>query len=180
MVSSSICGSWAAHSGWMLATAPSSANLGMSSGWTTCRWARWCRPSSGRCRAGRLDGVERFADGTVAERVEVHLEAGGVELGHVLAQGVRVDEAEAAVGRRAAAGVEVGIEHPGGEVLGDAVLHDLHRRRPETAVVAARAPLDELVDLLGAPLAVPPQGCDHSGSERTRLAALTARVVAAL
>ncbi len=43
MVSSSICGSWAAHSGWMLATAPSRAKRVRSSGWTTWRWARWCR-----------------------------------------------------------------------------------------------------------------------------------------
>ena len=36
--------------------------------------------------ARRLEGVERLADGPVAERVEVDLEAGGVELGHVVAQ----------------------------------------------------------------------------------------------
>ena len=81
MVSSSICGSWAAHSGWMFAVAPSSAKRGTSSGWTTWRWARWWRlsrrPVGG---AGGLDRVERLADGPVAERVEVHLEAGRVEL----------------------------------------------------------------------------------------------------
>src|SRR5215813_5249848 len=40
MVSSSICGSWVAQSGWMLAVADTRAKRGTSSGWITCRWAR--------------------------------------------------------------------------------------------------------------------------------------------
>ena len=76
MVSSSICGSCAAHSGWMFAVAPSRANRGTSSGCTTCRWARWWRSAGAVGGAGGFDGVERLADGAVAERVEVHLEAG--------------------------------------------------------------------------------------------------------
>ena len=40
IVSSSICGSCAAHSGWMFAAAPSPAKRPMSSGCTTCTWAR--------------------------------------------------------------------------------------------------------------------------------------------
>ena len=47
MVRSSICGSCAAHSGWIVAAAPSSANRARSAGSTTCRWATWCRPPSG-------------------------------------------------------------------------------------------------------------------------------------
>src|SRR5215471_9166338 len=40
MVSSSICGSWVAQSGWMLAVADTRAKRGTSSGWITWRWAR--------------------------------------------------------------------------------------------------------------------------------------------
>ena len=80
MVSSSICGSWAAHSGWMLAVAPSSRNRGTSSGCTTCRWARCGRVSREPVgRPGGGDRVQGLAHRPVAERVEVHLEPRGVE-----------------------------------------------------------------------------------------------------
>ena len=44
-------------------------------------------PAVGRAvgRAGRVERVERLAHRAVAERVEVHLESGGVEGGHVAA-----------------------------------------------------------------------------------------------
>ena len=54
-------------------------------------------------RAGRLDRVERVADGPVADRVEVRLEADRVEPGHRLGEQLGVDEVDArlfAVGRR--------------------------------------------------------------------------------
>ena len=87
MVSSSICGSCAAHSGWMLAVAPSAR---------TAARRRGGRPAGGPggagcrarplARAGRLDGVQRLAHRPVAERVEVHLEAERVQRGDVAAQ----------------------------------------------------------------------------------------------
>ena len=134
MVSSSICGSCAAHSAWMLAVAPTCAKRGTSSGCTTCRWARWCRPSVGPFASrAACQRVERVAHGAVAEGVEVHLEARGVEARDVLLQAHRVDEVEAVVLGLAAAAVLVRLEHRGGEVLGDAVEHDLHAGRAEPA-----------------------------------------------
>ena len=98
MVSSSICGSWAAHRGWMLATAPSSREPRDVVGVHDLEVGEVVA-AVGRAVGGarRLDGVERLADGPVAEGVEVDLEAGRVELGHVIAQGDRVDEAQARV-----------------------------------------------------------------------------------
>ena len=100
MVSSSICGSCAAHSGWMLATAPSSREPRDVVGVHDLQVGEVVA-AVGRAVGGarRLDGVERLADGAVAERVEVHLEAGGVELGDVVAQRDRVDEGEPGVVR---------------------------------------------------------------------------------
>ena len=48
-------------------------------------------------RAGRLDGVERLADGAVAERVEVRLEPEGVEPDDGLLEDLGVDEVDAPV-----------------------------------------------------------------------------------
>ena len=54
-----------------------------------------------------------------------------------------------------------GLEHRGGEVLGDAVLHDLHAAGPEARVAQGIPSYDELRDLLGAAVALPPQRADH-------------------
>ncbi len=95
----------------------------------------------------------------------MHLEAGRVQRGHVVAQGSRVDEAEALVAGRAATAVEIAVEQAGGEVLDDAVLHDLHRRRPETHLASRRAPLDQVTELLRTAGPVPPQGPHHPRDE---------------
>jgi hypothetical protein len=76
--------------------------------------------------AGSLDGIERLAHRAVPDRVEMHLEARRVQAGHDLAQVFRVDIGQAASGGLAAARVEVRVDHPGGEILSDAILHDLH------------------------------------------------------
>ena len=149
IVSSSICGSCAAHSACMFAVTPSAANRGMSSGCITCRWAMWCRWSFAPLAArGGLDGVQRLPHRAVADRVQVHLEAVRVQRGHVLAQGRRVHVGQAPVRGLAAAGVQVGLDHPGGEVLRHPVLHDLHGVRAEPACLALLPPGQDLGQLL--------------------------------
>ena len=117
--------------------------------------------------AGRLDRVERLANGAVAEGVEVHLETGCVELGHVVAQRDRVDEAQAGVVGGTAVVAEVGLEHRGREVLGDAVLHDLHAGGGEASHPPLGPTGDQLGDLLGTPVPLPPEGADHPCLEVT-------------
>ncbi len=59
-----------------------------------------------------------------------------------------------------AAAVEVGLEHRGRPVLGDAVLHDLDGRGPEPPAGQRLAAADQVRDLLDAEAAVPPQRAD--------------------
>src|SRR5690606_23494841 len=114
---------------------------------------------------GRLHGVEAFANGTVADGVEVHLEAERVECRDVLAKLGRVNEGDTGVGGVMPTAVEVGLGHGGGEVLGDTVLHDLHTGRGEAAGLPVRATLHQFGDLLSAPSTVPPEGADHPSGE---------------
>ena len=86
MASSSICGSWQAHSGWMFAVAPSAREARHVLRVHDLQ-VREVVPVAELAVGGerRLDRVERLAHGPVAERVEVHLEAEPVQLGHVAA-----------------------------------------------------------------------------------------------
>ena len=87
MVSSSICGSWAAQSGWMLAVAPSRRKRGTSAGWTTCRCARWGRLSRGpfgRRAASTASSASRTARSPSAWKCT--WKPCRVQLGDVLAQ----------------------------------------------------------------------------------------------
>ncbi len=106
------------------------------------------------------EGVERLADGPVADGVHVHLEAGLLTGDDRLGQRLAGDEGVAPVGGRVAAAVEVGVDHRRGEVLRHAVLHDLHRRRPEPRPGQLLAPGDQVGHLLDAAVAVPPQRTD--------------------
>ena len=116
-------------------------------------------------RIGALEGVQRLPHAPVPQPVEVHLEAVPVELTHVAAQPLRVDEREARVARAVAAPVEVGLDQGRGPVLGDPVLHDLDRRGREPPA-CVRLPLgDQLRDLLAAAPPLPPQGADHRCGE---------------
>ena len=114
---------------------------------------------------GGLDRVEPLAHGPLGERVEVHLEPETVELGDVALQRLGLDERDAPVVGGLAMRIEVGLEHGRGVVLADPVLHDLHARRGEAADFPTRPQLDELLDLLGAAVAVPPQRADDPGRQ---------------
>ena len=121
---------------------------------------------------GGLERVERLAHRPVAQRVHVHLEAERVQPGDVHAQLAWVDEAQSPVAGRAAAPVQVGLQQGGGEVLDDAVLHDLDRGRGEAGSPGLRPPGHQLVDLLAAAAPVPPQRADHPGLQRSGLLGL--------
>ncbi|EXU62080.1 hypothetical protein Z951_43575 [Streptomyces sp. PRh5] len=127
--------------------------------------------------------VEGLTDGAVAERAEVHLEAGAVECAHRLGEQGGFDETESGVGGGAATAVEVGLQHSRGEVLRHAVLHDLHAGGVEAAHLSGAAALRELGKLFQAAFAVPPQGADDAGEQRALtgraqivLASATARI----
>src|SRR4051812_41444415 len=107
-----------------------------------------------------LDRVQRVAYRTVAQGVEVALEAKSVQLGDVLGKLIGVEEAGSPVGGGAAAPVQVGVEEGGGTGLGDPVQHELDGRGAEPAVAQRGPTLDEFGDLLGPAPAVPPQGAD--------------------
>ena len=98
--------------------------------------------------AGRLDGVERVADGPVAERVEVRLEPERVEPddGGLSVSASMKSSPELSVAWPWTS--KYGLEHRGGAVLDDPVAHELDARRRVAAEDAVRPPLDELVDLL--------------------------------
>ena len=66
-----------------------------------------------------------------------------------------------------AVGVEVGRQRRRGEVLDDAVLHDLHARRREPSDRGACAGVHESLDLLEAAVPIPPERPDHPGGELT-------------
>ena len=77
-----------------------------------------------------------------------------------------VDERDARVVGEVAVAVAVRLEHRGGEVLGDAVLHDLDGCRGEASAPVPLAPLEDRRDLLEALRAVPPDRPDHARGER--------------
>ena len=93
-------------------------------------------PPAGRRRVGvggPLEGIERRADGTIADGVDEHLPASRVEQGHDAVQlGLREVDLS---GPRA---VRVGVEHRRGVRLDDAVEHQLHRAGLEHRVVGKR------------------------------------------
>jgi hypothetical protein len=127
--------------------------------------------ADGRIRVGpprRFDRVERVAHRAVAERVEVHLEAVGVELGDEPGEFVGVDEVEAGVVGRAAMRVEVRVEQRGGVVLGHPVQHHLHAGGPEPADGVAVAPVQQLGQLLESLVPLPPQRPDDVHPQRAR------------
>ncbi len=117
----------------------------------------------------RLERVERHPYRAIADRVHVHLEALCVERRRRLAELVLVEERDAAVAGRVPVSVEVRLEHRGGEVLADAVRHDLHARRGEPAYARALATLQQERQLVEAAPAFEPQGADHARGERAAL-----------
>jgi hypothetical protein len=61
--------------------------------------------------------------------------------------------------------VEIRVEHGGGEVLTDPVLHDLHAGRCEPTGCSTGTPVEQVIDLLQPSVAIPPQRTDHAGGE---------------
>ena len=142
----------------------------MSAGSTTWRWARWCRPSVGplaRRAASIASSASRTARSPRAWKWTWN--PAGVEPGHVPLEGLGVDEADAAVRRSARpCAVEVRLEHRRPCSSRHPVLHDLHGRRPQPADRGCGRALDHLVDLLGAPLALPPVAGDRPAGQTAR------------
>ena len=103
---------------------------------STCS-SRWRRPRAGAGFDGRgvLEGVERLADGGVADGVDQHLPAAAVHHRHDPVQ--RRDVHLGQPGRRA---VGVGLEHQGGVRLDHPVQHQLHRPGLDQRVVGAAPP----------------------------------------
>ena len=93
------------------------------------------------------------------------LEAQGIEAGHVIPEQDGIDEADSVVDRRPPKAVEVWLEQRRAVVLDDAVQHHLDRRRPEAAERAGAPPLDELLDLFRASLAIPPVAGDRPAGQ---------------
>src|SRR6202035_2783050 len=91
-------------------------------------------------RPGCRDRVERLAHGPVADGVEVDLESGRVDGGDGFPEFRRVEEAAARAAGLVAVPVQVRGQHRGGEVLADAVLHDLDAGGPEPAPLAGPPP----------------------------------------
>src|SRR5256885_4748281 len=111
---------------------------------------------------GGFDRVERLSDGALRQGVEVDLEAEGVQPGDRLVEDLRIDERDPAVVGGPTLLVEIRLQDRGGEVLADAVLHDLHAGRRAPARRAPAAKLDEGVDLPPSPVAVPPARPDDA------------------
>src|SRR5687767_12977157 len=97
--------------------------------------------------------------------MEVRLEPHRVELRNPAPQAVRVDLAETAVVGHAALTVAVGLDHGAREILEDAVHHQLDAGRPVSPNRRASPAFDELLDLLGAPVAFPPHGPHDAARE---------------
>ena len=127
----------------------------------------WCRPAADRVPGPRgVEGVQRLADRPVPDGMHMHPEARDVEPGYLLGQVGRIHIGEPAVPGLAAAAIQVGVDHPGGEVLRDAILHDLHGAGPEPAHLALLPPVEQVVQLVCAAAAIPPQGALDPGGER--------------
>ena len=125
-------------------------------------------------RARRGDRIEALAHRPVAERMEVDLESGCVEPRDDGVERARLHEAVAAIGGRPPVAAQVGLEHRGGEVLDHAVLEDLDARRSKAAHRGDPPALDQLLDLLGAAVAVPTLAGDRPAGQ---LAPLDERAV---
>ncbi len=167
MVSSSICGSWAAHKACMLAVTLSSAKRGMSSGCSTWRCAMWCRPRlTGLLAraASKASSASRTARSPMA--CTCTPKPAMSSRAHLLGQVRGIHIGQPAVAALAAAAIQVGVDHPGGEVLRDTVLHDLHGAGPEPARLALLPPVEQVVQLVCAAAAIPPQGALDPGGER--------------
>src|SRR3954447_8992538 len=117
--------------------------------------------------ASRLYRVQRVAYGAVTECVEMDLETLRRQRGHEAWKLLRVDEVQAAVRGAASVPVEIWLQHRGGMVLGDAVEHHLHARRPEAVTAHEAAPVEQLGQLVEPALAVPPQRTDDGRDERS-------------
>ena len=141
-----------------------------SSGWTTWRWARWWRGSL-RPLAARAASTASRPRGRRGRRARGSAPGSRAasSCGHVPVQqprGRRTRARELPVAQPQPS--RYGLEHRGGEVLGDAVLHDLHassRRNRPAAVSASRRATRSAICSAPA-VAVPPQGADHPGGER--------------
>ncbi len=117
--------------------------------------------------ARRLDRVESLAHGAVADRVEVHLEAVGVELRHRLLEELRLDHRDAA--HVLLARQPVRLEHDGGVVLHHAVLHDLDGADVEPALRVFAAQALDVLDLFEALAPLPPDRADDVQLEVARV-----------
>ena len=169
----SICWSWQAHSGWALATAPSAANRGRSSGWTIWMWARCGRvsvmPFAARAASTASSGV-RTARSPRAWKCGCS--PSGVEAGTLVLQRLRIDGAMPRFVGRLAARVEVRVDHRAVNVSATPSIISftlLARSRPG----GGRAAVDELVDLLAAAVALPPQRALDPGGQSPRSAGAT-------
>jgi hypothetical protein len=118
---------------------------------------------------GGLACVEGVADGAVADRVHVDLEAVRVEGREGLGKLVVVDVADSALIRLVTRGVAVGTEQGPGVVLEDPIGHDLHGHGMEGGRRSAVTASHELVDLLEAPVPIPPEGADDANGQVTPL-----------
>ena len=168
IVSSSICGSWAAQSACALAATPSSAKRGTSSGCTTWMCAMWWRRSRGpwppSLAAAKASSASRVPRSPIACTCTWKPSAASATTTSLQLLGL--DERVARVGRsRAPCPSRYGDEHRRREVLAHAVLHDLDARRAEPAARLRRAALDQVGDLLEPELAVPPERADHVGDQ---------------
>ena len=118
---------------------------------------------------GGLNGVERVADGPVADRVHVHLEVARVEERDDALEVLARDHRDPVV-----VGADVGLEQGAREVLEHAVREDLRAADPQPSDRADRAELDEVLELLVAALAVPEEVPLHPHGQ---LAALGERAI---
>ena len=114
---------------------------------------------------GDLDRVEGLPNSSIADRMDVRLEAGCIDGGDGLAECGRFEDGRPALGRRVAREVEVGTEHGRGHALDDAVCEELDAGRGVAWCCGSCTPLHELGDLLGAAHLIPAEGADHPARE---------------
>ncbi len=114
---------------------------------------------------GGREPVQRLADRPVPDGVHMHPETRRVQPGHLLRQVGGIHVGQTAVPGLAAAGVQVRVDHAGGEVLRDPILHDLDHACAEPARLAGLPPVEQVIELLSAPGPVPPEGPGHPGGE---------------
>src|SRR6266508_3564776 len=93
------------------------------------------------------------------------LEAERIEARYPTGQPIGVDLEQTSIVRRSAATIPVGLEHGAGEVLEDAVHHELDAGRLVATDRRRRPPLDELLDLLGTTMPIPPQRTDDPAGQ---------------